>query len=119
MIEYSFESLGPTLRYVALGFLIVGLFAAIAILVVIAALPGRIAAARSHPQAAAVNICGWLGLPTGVLWVVAMTWAFWNFDDGSGNATVNSKFLNSLSKQIDSIENSLGKLESQSGRAGS
>jgi len=41
--------------------------------------PGRIANEHDHPQAAAVNICGWLGLITGVSWVIAMVWAFWQY----------------------------------------
>ena len=40
-------------------------------------LPGRIARSRDHPQAEAINACGWLGLITlGVPWIVAMVWAF-------------------------------------------
>ena len=40
-------------------------------------LPGKIAHERHHPQAPAVNVCGWLGLLTfGVLWIIAMIWAF-------------------------------------------
>jgi hypothetical protein len=40
-------------------------------------LPGRIARQRGHPQATAINVASWLGLATGgVLWLVAMIWAF-------------------------------------------
>ncbi len=43
----------------------------------IAALPGRIAADRSHPQADAIRVCGWLGLLTlGLLWPLALIWAY-------------------------------------------
>jgi len=40
-------------------------------------LPGRIASQRGHSQADAVRIMGWLGLLTGgVLWAVALIWAY-------------------------------------------
>jgi hypothetical protein len=39
-------------------------------------LPGRIASARGHPQAAAINICGWLGLVVFALWPIALVWAY-------------------------------------------
>jgi hypothetical protein len=38
-------------------------------------LPGEIARSRGHPQAEAINICGWMGIITIVLWPVAMVWA--------------------------------------------
>jgi len=42
-----------------------------------AGLPGRIAAARDHPEAEAVNLLGWAGvLPTIYPWVQAFIWAF-------------------------------------------
>jgi hypothetical protein len=40
-------------------------------------LPGRIAFARDHPEAEAVNLMGWAGvLPTIYPWVQAFIWAF-------------------------------------------
>ncbi len=50
---------------------------AIVIFVELATIPGRKARERKHPQADAINILGWLGLPTGGLgWVIALTWAY-------------------------------------------
>ena len=50
---------------------------AIVIFVELATIPGRKARERKHPQAEAINILGWLGLPTGGLgWVIALTWAY-------------------------------------------
>ncbi len=45
--------------------------------VVLAQLPGNMAAANNHPQAAAINMAGWLGLifTAGIVWIVAMIWA--------------------------------------------
>jgi Protein of unknown function (DUF3302) len=39
-------------------------------------LPGRIAIARKHPDADAVNIMGWVGFLAVVPWVQAFIWAF-------------------------------------------
>jgi hypothetical protein len=49
----------------------------VVIIVVLGSLPGWVARKRNHPQAAAVNIAGWLGLATfGILWPLALIWAF-------------------------------------------
>jgi hypothetical protein len=43
----------------------------------LAGLPGRIAIARKHPEAEAVNLLGWAGLlPTVYPWVQAFIWAY-------------------------------------------
>jgi hypothetical protein len=44
--------------------------------VIILGLPGRIAIARHHPDAEAVNLMGWLGFAAVVPWVQAFIWAF-------------------------------------------
>jgi len=56
------------------GFMIVlaGLSAAVFIL----GLPGRIAIARKHPEADAVNLMGWVGFVAIVPWIQALIWAF-------------------------------------------
>lgn len=41
--------------------------------------PGRIARNRHHPQAEAINICGWIGaLTMGILSPIAYVWAYTN-----------------------------------------
>lgn len=51
--------------------------AAVAIWVVLAMLPGKIAKSRDHPQAEAINVGGWLGaLFAGVLWPIFLVWAY-------------------------------------------
>ena len=45
-------------------------------LVVILGLPGKIAYARKHPEAEAVNLMGWLGFLAVVPWIQAFIWAF-------------------------------------------
>ena len=46
------------------------------VLVLILGLPGRIAIARKHPDADAVNLMGWLGFVAIVPWIQAFLWAF-------------------------------------------
>lgn len=49
----------------------------VAIWVVLAMLPGKIAKSRNHPQAEAINIGGWLGaLFAGVAWPIFLIWAY-------------------------------------------
>jgi hypothetical protein len=51
-------------------------FVGLTIFLWLGGLPGKTAAQRSHPQAEAINILGWVGLAFGgVGWVVALTWA--------------------------------------------
>lgn len=41
--------------------------------------PGKIARQRNHPQADAINVCGWWGAITmGVLTPIAFVWAYTN-----------------------------------------
>lgn len=54
---------------------ILGLLTLIAIVLVLG-LPGRIAIARKHPDAEAVNIMGWVGFLAVVPWIQAFIWAF-------------------------------------------
>jgi ABC-type dipeptide/oligopeptide/nickel transport system permease component len=56
---------------------IVLIVVAVIIVVALGQLPGKIAAKRGHPQAAAINVTSWLGVATlGFLWPVALIWAF-------------------------------------------
>jgi hypothetical protein len=54
---------------------VLGVVALIAIVFVLG-LPGRIALARKHPDAEAVNIMGWVGFLAVVPWIQAFIWAF-------------------------------------------
>src|SRR5271166_5921004 len=61
-----------------LTFLVIcALVAAFLVVVVfVLGLPGRIAIARKHPDADAVNLMGWLGFLAVVPWIQAFMWAF-------------------------------------------
>ncbi|MGI9416072.1 MAG: DUF3302 domain-containing protein [Hyphomicrobiales bacterium] len=43
----------------------------------LAVLPGKIARARSHPQADAVRVAGIVGLLSGIFWPFALVWAYY------------------------------------------
>lgn len=65
------------LSLLALVVMILLLVLAVVAAVLLGGLPGRIAQRRDHPQADAIRMCGWMGLLTlGILWPVAMTWAY-------------------------------------------
>src|SRR5713226_5789030 len=49
---------------------------ALVAIVFVLGLPGRIAIARNHPDAEAVNIMGWVGFLALVPWIQAFIWAF-------------------------------------------
>ena len=50
--------------------------AGLAVAIFILGLPGRIAIARNHPEADAVNVMGWVGFLAVVPWIQALIWAF-------------------------------------------
>jgi hypothetical protein len=58
-----------------LALFVIGI-AFLALLMFILGLPGRIAIARKHPDAEAVNLMGWIGFAAVVPWVQALIWAF-------------------------------------------
>jgi uncharacterized BrkB/YihY/UPF0761 family membrane protein len=68
-----------------------GIFALIVLLTLVATilgavvwlaiLPGKVARRRGHPQAEAINVAGWLGILTGIVWIVALIWAYTVVDD--------------------------------------
>ena len=61
----------------ALIVMIVLIAVAIALIVKLGPLPGRIARGRGHPQADAIMVLGWVGIVTlGLAWPVALVWAY-------------------------------------------
>jgi hypothetical protein len=62
--------------YVTFASLFIIGFSIILLVIFILGLPGKIAIARKHPEADAVNLMGWLGFLAVVPWVQALMWAF-------------------------------------------
>ncbi|WP_425046350.1 DUF3302 domain-containing protein [Primorskyibacter sp. S87] len=64
------------LDYFAWIILITLVIVAVAGFIILAMLPGKIAAKRGHPQAEAIMVAGWCGaLMGGVLWPLALIWS--------------------------------------------
>jgi len=107
-MDFPLKPLGPALSILALLLLFAMAAAGAAVAVYLAMLPGRIARRRGHPQAAAVNVLGWLGLPTGILWVAAMVWAFWLPVAASGPSPPGAA---ALMREIEKLEAAIAALE--------
>jgi hypothetical protein len=61
---------------IAFAVFVVLLVIAVVLVANVGQLPGQIAQKRGHPQAAAINVTGWLGLVLPPLWLIALIWAF-------------------------------------------
>ena len=69
----------------ALLVLLVLAAAVVGIWVILGMLPGNIARKRNHPQAEAINVCGWWGVITlGILLPLAFIWAYTKPDELTG-----------------------------------
>jgi Protein of unknown function (DUF3302) len=94
---------------IVIGLVIAGIWA----IFTLGGLPGRIAAARAHPQAAAISVCDWLGLMVFVLWPIALVWAY-SSPKGGQNLATNDDLdallaeLRGTSERVAAIEASLG-----------
>jgi len=102
---------------VVLAFLLIFALQALAVVVLIAAWPGKIAKSRQHPQHQAVKICGWVGLSTGILWAVALVWAYVKETGQGSEVGIASAALDGLSQQIDLLERAVTTIELDSGKA--
>jgi hypothetical protein len=63
----------------AFAFVVIAVILLVAVVIVVnlGKLPGQLARQWGHPQAAAINVAGWLGIVTGgLLWPFALIWAF-------------------------------------------
>lgn len=62
--------------YVTFASLFMLVVAGVIFAIFLLGLPGRIAIARKHPEAEAVNLMGWAGFLAVVPWMQAFIWAF-------------------------------------------
>ena len=93
-MKFELQAFGPFLHWLTLVILCVLPVVAAYVIYRLGSLPGAVARARNHPQADAINICGWMGLLTLVLWPLALVWAYLRTDRtlaggpaGAGDAT--------------------------------
>ncbi len=95
------------LAFIILAVLLV---AAIFIFIKLGELPGKVASKRHHPQADAINICGWLGILTlGLLWPIAIVWAYTRSQYTLESESVDNSDINA---RMDALENQLNDLKS-------
>ena len=108
---------------VALFFIFFMIIVAAAVIVAVGSLPGKIARRRGHPWPDAVNVASWIGLATGVFWPIALIWAFLPVPSSGGAATAGATGPNadlaSLQAKLAALEETVAKLQSQSGGDGS
>jgi Protein of unknown function (DUF3302) len=63
----------------AFAFVVFAVIAVVIVVIIVSLgrLPGQLARKWGHPNAAAVNVAGWVGMATGgLLWPLAFIWAF-------------------------------------------
>jgi len=85
---------------------------------VLGALPGKIARTRSHPQADAIAVCGWLGLLTlGILWPAALIWAYTQPLSLAATSEVIGSDRNELFERVTALEDEVRRLATQKGGA--
>ena len=75
-MDFKLQAVGPFLHWLTLIILCIMPVVIAYVIYRLGRLPGAIARARNHPQAEAINICGWMGLITLVLWPLALVWAY-------------------------------------------
>ncbi len=72
------------LDYFALLILIILATCIVAVWIMLGMLPGKIARQRKHPQAEAINVCGWCGaISMGILSPIAFIWAYLTPQEGA------------------------------------
>jgi hypothetical protein len=121
-MDFTLQGFGPFLHWLTLGVVIAMPLLAAFLIYILGGLPGRIAKSRGHPQAAAVNICGWMGIITLVLWPLAMVWAYWSYNKRASDDTFTQADANRVlaavreaSRRIAAIEAKLPVLATKSG----
>jgi hypothetical protein len=72
--------------YVAFAAMTVVFVATVYLVIRLGDLPADIARKRNHPQVASVQALSWLGLllTGGIVWIFAMTWAYYDYGGTSG-----------------------------------
>lgn len=114
---FTLQGFGPFLHWMTLGVLCVLPVLLAYVLFKLGGLPGSIARSRGHPQAEAINVCGWMGIVTIILWPVAMIWAYLrpgqpitgaSPDLGDDRTELLAK-LQQVSRRLASIESNLPK----------
>jgi hypothetical protein len=77
-------------------------------------MPAGIAKNRNHPQVSAITALSWFGLlfTGGILWIVAMVWAYFDYSAAGKSAPGAA-----VEADIDSLRERLGELEAKLSQA--
>lgn len=75
-MDFKLQAFGPFLHWLTLIVLCIVPVLLAYVIYRLGSLPGKVARSRSHPQADAITVCGWLGIVTLVLWPLALVWAY-------------------------------------------
>ena len=111
-MEYPFQGLGPALHILALVIVAVMCLAVLAFAIFLAMLPGMLATKNHHPQTQSIRVLGFVGLPTGFLWCIALAWALWK-TPSSASVPHGDHSPSNLDSRLTRIEALIVVLESQ------
>jgi hypothetical protein len=112
-VHFTLQGFGPFLHWLTLGILFVMPVVIGLVIYKLGSLPGDIARARNHPQAAAIGICGWMGIITLVLWPVAMVWAHLNSPAGTAEGACSAASSSSLIGKLQQASQRLVAIEAR------
>jgi hypothetical protein len=111
------------LNYIALFFIFFLIIALAAVIVALGSLPGNVARKRGQPWPDAVNVASWIGLATGIFWPLAFIWAFLPVPVAGPTVKTDGADANddlvSLQAKLATLEETVAKLQSQSGSGAS
>jgi hypothetical protein len=110
---FTLQGFGPFLHWLTLGILCVLPVFAAYVLYKLGGLPGSIARERGHPQAEAINICGWMGIITIVLWPLAMVWAYLSPPKSGDASNLSQNDVNAVVGKLQQASRRIGALESK------
>jgi hypothetical protein len=108
---FTLQGAGPFLHWLTLGILFVMPVLIGFIFYKLGSLPGDIARARNHPQAKAINICGWMGIITLVLWPIAIVWAHLKPAGSAAEGSLSEATVRSLAGRLQQTSQRLAAIE--------
>jgi hypothetical protein len=110
---FTLQGFGPFLDWLTLGILFVLPVLAALVLYKLGGLPGAIAKSNGHPQATAINVCGWMGIITLVLWPIAMVWAHLSPGKSADTGSLSGSDTKTLLARLQQVSQRIAAIESQ------
>ena len=104
--------------YVAFGAMAIVFGFVIWVVIWLGDMPAGIAKKRNHPQVPAITALSWFGLlfTGGILWIVAMVWAYFDYSAAgkNGQGQAGEADIESLRERIETLEARLAQAEEAS-----